>query len=108
MKRQILHGLGIAALATGGLLTVAGVAHADSGSSNGNQITYIHQDTTTICGNAIAIESVVQNSCDGRSGISQADLDRINGILDLALEFDGADAADDAGQWFDLASRTWS
>ena len=108
MKRQILHGLGIAALATGGLLAVAGVAHADSGSSNGNRITYIYQDTTTICGNAIAVESVVHNSCDGRSGVSPVDLDHLNGVFDLALDFDGSDTGDDAGQWFHLASRTWS
>lgn len=112
MKRQILRAGGIAALATGGLLAVAGAAHAESGSTNGNQITYIYQDTTTVCGNAVAVESDVRNGCGGSaadiSGFEDADLDSVDGILDLDLDYDGTEIADDAGRWFHLESRTWS
>ena len=109
MKRQILRVLGVAALTTGGLLAVAGAARAESGSTNGNQFTYVYQDTTTVCGNAIAVESVVQNHCDGSAGaFTPADLDRIDGIFDLDLAYDGPEVADDAGRWFHLDSRTWS
>lgn len=109
MKRQIVRGLGVAALATGGLLAVAGVAQADSGSTNGNRFTYIHQDTTTICGNAIAVDAVARSHCDGGAGsYSPADLDSIDGLFHLDLDYDGTDVSDDAGNWFHIDSRTWS
>jgi hypothetical protein len=112
MNRQIPLALGIAALATGGLLVVAGAAHADTGSSNGNRFTYIDQHTTTICGNAIAINAVVHNHCGAYShdhtGYQDADLDAVDGILNLDLDYDGSDVDDDAGQWFHIDSRTWS
>ncbi len=109
MKRPILRVLGVAALTTGGVLAVAGAAQAGSGSTNGNQFTYIYQDTTTICGNAIAVESVVQNHCDGSAGAyTPADLDNVDGIFDLDLAYDGTEVGDDAGRWFHIDSRTWS
>lgn len=107
MKRQILHALGVAALATGGMLASAAVAHADSGSSNGNRITRIYQKSTVVCGNAVAVEAVVHNHCDGSAVTHDADLDGIDGILDLDLDFTG-DLDDDAGSWFHIDSRTWS
>jgi hypothetical protein len=103
MKRPILYLLGTAALATGGLLAAAGAAHADS--SNGNRFHYIHQHTTTICGNAIAIDAVVRNHC---GAYTPADLDSIDGMFHLDLDYDGSDVSDDAGRWFHVDSRTWS
>jgi hypothetical protein len=108
MKRQILRVAGIAALAAGGLLASGATAQADSGSSNGNRFTHVYQHTTVVCGNAVAIEGVVHNHCNGSTGIYGADLDGLDGILDLNLDFLGDDAADDAGQWFHIDSRTWS
>jgi hypothetical protein len=108
MKRHILRVLGVCALATGGLLAVAGAAHADSGSSNGNRFTYLYQHDTVICGNAIAVKGFVQNFCGGRAGTHPADLDHVDGFFDLDLDFSGDSAEDDAGQWFHIDSRTWS
>jgi hypothetical protein len=113
MKRQILHALGVGAFATGGLLATAAVAHAESGSSNGNQVVYIYQHDTVVCGNAVAVESVVQNRCDGSAGSSSAgthdvDLDSIDGFLDLDLDFSGDTVDDEAGRWFHIDSRTGS
>jgi hypothetical protein len=109
MKRQALRLFGVAALAAGGLLTSAAVAHADSGSTNGNRFTYIYQRSTVICGNAIAIRAaVVRSHCDGSAGTHDADLDHFHGIFDLNLDFTGDSVDDDAGQWFHLDSRTWS
>lgn len=107
MKLPILRVLSIAALATGGLLAVAGAANADS--SNGNRITSIYQHTTTICGNAIAVEAVVRNHCGAyTTDHHPADLEILDGIFDLDLDYDGSDVDDDAGQWFHIRSRTWS
>lgn len=113
MKRPILRVLSVAALATGGLLAIAvggtGAANADSGSSNGNRITYIYQHTTTICGNAIAVEAVVRNHCGAYTvDHHPADFEVLDGIFDLDLDYDGSDVDDDAGQWFHIRSRTWS
>lgn len=108
MKRQVLRMLGVAALATGGLLASAAVAHADSGSSNGNRFVYIYQRSTVVCGNAIAIDAVVHNHCGGSAGTYDADLDNLDGVLDLDLDFTGDSVDDDAGQWFHIDSRTWS
>ena len=116
MKRQVLRIVGAGALAAGGLLAplltplqaVAAVAHADSDSSNGNRFVYIHHRSTVVCGNAIAVESVVHNHCDGSAGTHDADLDDIDGFFDLNLDFTGDSVDDDAGQWFHIDSRTWS
>ena len=108
MKRQVLRALGVAALAAGGLLASAAGAHADSGSSNGNRFTYIHQHSTVVCGNAVAVHAVVNTYCDGSAGVHDADLDSVQGIIDLVLGFTGDDVADDAGRWFHVDSRTWS
>ena len=109
MKRQILRVLGVAALASGGLLAVSGAAYADSGSSNGNRFVYIHQSTTTICGNAIAVEAVVHKHCAAHYDAYPVDRTfPFDGIFDLDLDFDGSDVSDDAGQWFHIDSRTWS
>ena len=111
MKRPILRVLSIAALAAGGLLAVAGAAAADSsyGDPNGNRITFIHQQTTTICGNAIAVNAVVHNHCGAYSAdYFPADIEFLDGFFDLDLDYDGSDVDDDAGQWFHIDSRTWS
>jgi hypothetical protein len=112
MKRGVLRLLGVAALAAGGLLAPlqapVAVAHADSGSSNGNRFTYIYQRSTVVCGNAIAIDAVVLAHCDGSSGTYDVDLDHLDGIFDLDLDFTGDHVDDDAGQWFHIRSRTWS
>jgi hypothetical protein len=109
MKRPILRAASVAAIAAGGLLAVAGAANADSGSSNGNRITYIYQHTTTVCGNAIAVDAVVHNHCGAYTvDHHPADLEILDGIFDLDLDFDGSDVDDDAGQWFHIDSRTWS
>ena len=112
MKRQFLRLLGVAAIATGGLLsaalTPAAMAQADSGSANGNRFTHIYQRSTVVCGNAIAIQAVVLTRCDGSSGTHDADLDDLNGFFDLDLDFTGDSVDDDAGQWFHIDSRTWS
>lgn len=108
MKPQVLRMFGGAALAAGGLLAWAAVAHADSGTPTGNRFTDIHQHSTVICGNAIAIEAVVHNHCGGSAGTYDADLDNLDGILDLNLDFTGDSVDDDAGQWFHIDSRTRS
>lgn len=112
MKRQTLGLFGIAAIAAGGLLAPllapVAMAHADSGSANGNRITHIYQRSTVVCGNAIAIHAVVLTHCDGSAGTHDADLDDIDGFFDLNLDFTGDSVDDDAGQWFHIDSRTWS
>ncbi|GAA1036210.1 hypothetical protein GCM10009557_46320 [Virgisporangium ochraceum] len=109
MKRPILRALLVAVLDAGGLLAVAGAANADSGSPDGTRITYIYQHTTTICGNAIAVEAVVRNHCGAyTTDVHPADFEVLDGIFDLNLDYDGTDVDDDAGQWFHIRSRTWS
>jgi hypothetical protein len=109
MKRQVLRIVGAGALAATGLLVTAAVAHADSGSgsSNGNRFVYIYQRSTVVCGNAIAVESVVHNHCDGSAGTYDADLDHLDGVLDLDLDFTG-DVDDEAGRWIHIDSSILS
>ncbi|GAA0939926.1 hypothetical protein [Virgisporangium aurantiacum] len=106
MKRQILRLSGVAAIAAGGLLLApVGMAQADA---NGNRFTHIYQRSTVVCGNAIAIHAVVLTHCDGSARTHDVDLDGLDGLFDLDLDFTGDNVDDDAGQWFHIDSRTWS
>jgi hypothetical protein len=109
MKRQILRVAGVTAIAAGGLLAAGVAAHADSGSSNGNQYRYIYQHNTVVCGNAVAVEAEVHNHCDGAAvTVDHDEVDWNRFITDLDLDYSGDSAAGEDGRFFHLDSRTWS